>query len=54
MRIVKEELGMHTLAIGKPLDLGFFENFAIDYFTFAALHSADKFSNEQQIFGLTF
>ena len=30
-----------------------FENLAINYFTFTAFHSADKFSNEQQIFGLT-
>ena len=30
----------------------FFESLSICYFTFTALHSADKFSNEQQILGL--
>ena len=29
-----------------------FENLAFDYFLFTALYSADKFSNERQIFGL--
>ena len=29
----------------------FFENLAVNYFTFTALQSVDKFSNEQQIFG---
>ena len=28
------------------------KNVVVDYFTFRALHSAGKFSNEQQIFGL--
>ena len=31
----------------------FFENLAVNGFTFTALRSADKFLNEQQIFGLT-
>ena len=31
-----------------------FENSTVNYFTFTALHSADKFSNEQQILGLFF
>ena len=30
----------------------FFKNLAVYYLTFTALHSADKFLNEQQIFGL--
>ena len=30
----------------------FFENLTVDYNTFSAFHSADKFLNEQQIFGL--
>ena len=29
-----------------------FENLSVDYFTLTALHSADKFSNEQQILRL--
>ena len=36
----------------KPKIRCFFENSAVKYFTFSALHSAEKFSNEQQIFGL--
>ena len=31
-----------------------FKNLAINSFTFTAFHSADIFSNGQQIFGLTF
>ena len=32
----------------------FFKNLAINYFTFTALHSADKFSKELQILGLIY
>ena len=35
-----------------PKSCCFFENLAMNYFTFAALHSVNKFSNEQQILGL--
>ena len=30
----------------------FFDNLAINYFTFYALHSTDEFTNKQQILGL--
>ena len=36
----------------KPKLCCFFENFADNQFKFTALHSADKFLKEQQIFGL--
>ena len=36
----------------RPKICSFFENSAVDYFTFTALNSADEFSNEQQISGL--
>ena len=36
----------------RPKICRFFENLAVNHITFAALHSADKYSNEQQIFGL--
>ena len=36
----------------RPKICCFFENLAVTYFTLSALHSADKFSYEQQIFGL--
>ena len=35
-----------------PKIICFFENLAINYLTLSAFYSADKFSNEQQIFGL--
>ena len=34
----------------RPQIYYFFENLAVTYFTLTALHSADKFSNERQIF----
>ena len=34
-------------------DLLLFENLVVNCFSSTALHSADKFSNGQQIFGLT-
>ena len=42
-----------SLLHSKSQDLLFFHKFAIYYFTYAVLHSADKFSNEQQILRLT-
>ena len=36
----------------KAQDLLLFENLAIHCFTFAALHSSDKFSKDQKIFDL--
>ena len=36
----------------KVKDLLLFENLAFNYFMLTALHSVDKVSNEQQIFGL--
>ena len=36
----------------RPKICCFFESLADNYFTFYASHSADKFSNVQQIFGL--
>ena len=36
----------------RPKICCFFDNLAFYYFTFTALRSTDKFSNEQQIFGL--
>ena len=38
----------------RPKICCFFEKLSVDYFTLTALHFADKFSNEQQILGLTF
>ena len=36
----------------RPKICCFFENLGVNHFTFTALHSADKFSKEQLIFGL--
>ena len=36
----------------RPKICCFFENLALNYFTFTVLHSTDKFSNEHQILGL--
>ena len=36
----------------RPWICCFFKNLAVNYFTFTAVHSVDKFLNEQQIFGL--
>ena len=36
----------------RPKICCFFENLAVSYFMFTALHSADKFSYEYQILGL--
>ena len=38
----------------KAKDLLLFRKFGSKLFTFTVLHSTDKFSNEQNIFGLTF
>ena len=40
--------------ISKAQDLLLVENLAIKYFIFSVKHSADKFSNEQQIFELSY
>ena len=37
----------------RPEIYRFFENFAVHYVTFSALHSTGKFSHEQQIFELS-
>ena len=41
-----------TLFMKKALNLMLFNNLAENYFTFTALHSAEKFSKEQQFLGL--
>ena len=37
----------------RPRICCFFEKLSVNYFTFSALYSADKFSNEQKILGIS-